>query len=161
MLSSLTPLKQQMAFQSFSGFPLLIALEETLVTQAAESCVFRPLPPFPAAPLQAGPSSPTSRGTVLFQAPAAGLCSSRHQPRDSALPGTGILHLLLSRARKVLSSFLRYGNPLRPPALITPLCAGAHALQSPFTGCEAETVSNACLAILPQQGLPVVQLPHL
>ena len=103
----------------------------------------------------------TSRWTVLFQAPAAGQCSSRHQPRDSALPGTGILHLLLSRARKVLSSFLRYGNPLRPPDLITPLCAGAHALQSPFTGCEAETVSNACLAILPQQGLPVVQLPHL
>ena len=103
----------------------------------------------------------TSLWTVLFQAPAAGQCSSRHQPRDSALPGTGILHLLLSRARKVLSSFLRYGNPLRPPDLITPLCAGAHALQSPFTGCEAETVSNACLAILPQQGLPVVQLPHL
>lgn len=152
MLSSLTPLKQQMAFQSFSGFPLLIALEETLVTQAAESCVFRPLPPFPAAPLQASPASPTSRRDCAVP---------RHQPRDSALPGTGILHLLLSRARKVLSSFLRYGNPLRPPALITPLCAGAHALQSPFTGCEAETVSNACLAILPQQGLPVVQLPHL
>ena len=106
-------------------------------------------------------SQTPAAGQCSSQTPASGLCSSRHQPRDSALPGTGILHLLLSRARKVLSSFLRYGNPLRPPDLITPLCAGAHALQSPFTGCEAETVSNACLAILPQQGLPVVQLPHL
>ena len=127
MLSSLTPLKQQMAFQSFSGFPLLIALEETLVTQAAESCVFRPLPPFPAAPLQASPASPTSRrdcalprhqprdsalprhqpldcalpgtsrGTVLFQAPAAGQCSSRHRDfAPAALPGQESLVLLLT-----------------------------------------------------------------
>ena len=45
MLSSLTPLKPLMAFQCFSGFPLLITLEKTLLTQAAAACVFWPLPP--------------------------------------------------------------------------------------------------------------------
>ena len=45
MLSSLTPLKPLMAFQCFSGFPLLSTLEKTLLTQAAAACVFWPLPP--------------------------------------------------------------------------------------------------------------------
>lgn len=144
MLSSLTPLKQLMAFQCFSGFPLLITLEKTLFTQAGKSCVFWPLPPCSALPLQAALTLQLAAGALLF-------------------PGTGFLHLLFSLARVFLSSLLFQGNPLRSTWLNhTPLYAGVHTLQSYLHCCvRAKTAVHASLAIFPQEGLPVPQLLHL
>ena len=93
MLSSLTPLKQQMAFQSFNcigGNPGHTGSRVLRVPAAASlsSCASPGQPCLSHQPQGLCSSQTPAAGQCSSQTPASGLCSSRHQPRDSALPGT-------------------------------------------------------------------------